>query len=815
LTPAVPRLSGLSDAEVAERVARGQTNAFVHAAGRSAWDIVRDNAFTVFNVTLFATLAATLALGLATPGARGIVLGDTLFAGGSVWLNLVVGIVQELRAKRMLDRLAALSVRRVRARRNGRAVEVAVEEIVRDDLVELVPGDRAPVDGPLVEGRGLEMDESLLTGESDSVRKQVGDWIESGSFCLAGGGVLRAEKIGGESFANRLTTTARAPKSPLTPLQRNINFIVQCLVAVMIVIAVLQIVAAANTGVPAVDALRYTLVIITTFVPAGLILAITVSLTVAAVRIGRAGTLVQRLPAIEGIANVTVLCVDKTGTLTTNRLTVERIVPLGRTDEAAAHELFGRYVAGITAPNRTAQAIAAHVGAPASPPRVDAEVPFSSARKWGAVTLTPLGAGAAPETLVLGSPEILLDGAPDGDGEGLALAAQFARQGMRVVALSRASSHPAAPSADSDGPPGPRTPVGLAVIRDELRPDIAATIGALYARGVAVKVISGDHPETVRAVATCAAIADGAVLTEPELRRLSDHAFDAAVRETTLFARIAPDTKRRIVASLTGQGEYVAMVGDGVNDVPALKSARLGIAMNDGAQIAKDVSDLVLLENTLSTLPRALDEGRTIAQKIYTSARLYLTRNAVTVYAIVLAGFAGLAFAGEPRQISWNATVTVVLPCMLLAFGVTRPAHTRSFARGVLGYSLVVGMVGSVVVVAAYILDHALTGRLPHARTVFALTNLHFAIHVLWDAHGVSVLSPASVGRHPRVTLLGAVLLAVGLAAPPLWPRAFNAAPLGPLEWLLVLVLPLIGRLVMRVYGPFVRGMRRILETGQ
>jgi hypothetical protein len=183
------------------------------------------------------------------------------------------------------------------------------------------------------------------------------------------------------------------------------------------------------------------------------------------------------------------------------------------------------------------------------------------------------------------------------------------------------------------------------------------------------------------------------------------------------------------------------------------------------------------------------------------------------VYAIVLAGFAGLAFAGEPRQISWNATVTVVLPCMLLAFGVTRPAHTRSFARGVLGYSLVVGMVGSVVVVAAYILDHALTGSLPHARTVFALTNLHFAIHIFWDAHGVSVLSPASVRRHPRVMLLGVVLLVVGLSAPPLWPRMFNAASLGPLEWLLVLVLPLIGRLIMRVYGPFVRGMRGILGT--
>jgi len=292
---------------------------------------------------------------------------------------------------------------------------------------------------------------------------------------------------------------------------------------------------------------------------------------------------------------------------------------------------------------------------------------------------------------------------------------------------------------------------------------------------------------------------------------LGGPAFDAAVRETVIFARITPPTKRQIVASLARQGQYVAMVGDGVNDVPALKEARLGVAMNDGAQIAKDVSDLVLLDNTLSTLPQALGEGRAITQKIYTSARLYLTRNAMTVLAIVLAGFAGLPFPGEPRQISWNATIGVVLPCALLAFDVIRPAYIRSFGRGVLGYSVVAGLVGGVVVVTATVLAHALAPDAAHMRTVFALTNLHFALHVFLDAHGVSVFSPASLRRRPGVTALGAALLLVGLALPPLLPEVFNAAPLGATEWALVLALPLMGRLLLRLYGPFVRGMERAL----
>jgi cation-transporting P-type ATPase E len=770
-------------------------------------DIVVENVFTVFNVTLFLTLAATLAIGLSTPATRGIVLGDTLFAGGSVWLNIVVGIVQELRAKRALDRIAALSSRRARVRRNGATVEVDAEAIVRDDFVVLAPGDRVPVDGPLVEGRALEMDESLLTGESDSVAKRPGDPIYSGSFCLAGGGLVRAEGLGDASYAGRVTRVARAARNPLTPLQRNLNFVIECLVALMVVVAALQIVAARNAGVAAVDALRFTLVIVTSFVPAGLVLAITVSLTAAAVRVGRHGALVQRLSAIESMGNLSVLCTDKTGTLTRNVLVVERVEPLGDQDAQTVTERLARY-AGATTPNKTLQAIREQVGAPQAPWTTRREVPFSSARKWSALTLA--SDGGRSETLVLGSPEMLLDPGEPAGAAAMARVEALAREGARVVALALA---PAGldERADHDRPPAPLVPLALVAIHDEVRSDIRATVAALVAQGVEVKIISGDHPETVRNVAGRAGLAIAPVLTEAELTRLTGAALEHAVRTTAIFARVTPETKKQIVAALARQGQYVAMVGDGINDVPALKEARLGIAMNDGAQIARDVSDLVLLKNALSALPLALAEGRAITQKIYTSARLYLTRNGMTVLAIILAGFAGLPFPAEPRQISWNATVGVVLPCALLAFDVVRPAYTRSFARGVLGYSVVAGGVGGVVVVAASVLAWAADQDIARVRTVFALTNLHFALHVFLDAHGVSVFSPASVRRRPRVAALGATLLAIGLAVPPLWPSVFNAAPLRLPEWVLVVALPLVGRLLLRLYGPFVRGMERAL----
>ena len=804
---------GLSDSEVRARVERGQRNVQPPKSARTGWDIIRDNVFTVFNIILFVTLSATLLVGLSGPGMRSVVVGDTLFSGATVWLNMIVGIIQELRAKAQLDRLAALAVRNARVRRGGRSVEVPVDQVVLDDLVEIAPGDRMPVDGDVVVSHALEMDESLLTGESDSVAKKAGEAVLSGTFCLAGSGLVRATRVGPDSYANKLTTAARAIKDARTPLQRKIDFVVQGLVIVMAVIAALQLIAASITGETAIRALRYTLVIVTSFVPAGLILAITVSLSVGAVRISLLKTLVQRINAIESMGNVTVLCADKTGTLTRNLLTVQQVIPLNGFDEGAARARLAQYAAGLHAQNKTAAAIAEYCGAPAGPREAVAEVPFSSARKWGALSFD----GA--ETFLLGSPEILFDGLA-GSAAILAQSGEYTRQGLRVVAFMQTPdalhTDAAAGEARLDiHSLSERLPVALVVIRDEIRADIQETLRQFASLGVRVKVISGDNAETVQAVARRAGMKGDSVVTEAQLASLNGGAFDAAVRTAELFARITPDTKRRIVAALAQQGEYVAMVGDGVNDVPALKQARLGIAMNDGAQIAKDVSELVLLENTMSTLPRALQEGRSITQKIYASAKLYLAKNVITIVAILFAGYVGLRFPGEPRHISWIATITVGIPCALLAFGYIKPAYTRRFIDNVLGYSLIVGSVGAVALAAVYIASHMMTPDLAQSRAAFALANMHFAIHVYWDVHGVSVFSLRSIRKHRREFRVGVGLLFVGLLAPLVVPGIFNSTAPMPLQWALIILLPLVAAYVMRVflYGTFLRGMLKALRA--
>jgi cation-transporting ATPase E len=331
---------------------------------------------------------------------------------------------------------------------------------------------------------------------------------------------------------------------------------------------------------------------------------------------------------------------------------------------------------------------------------------------------------------------------------------------------------------------------------------------------VRIKVISGDNADTVRAIAMRSGLANTHATTELELAPLEGAAFDAAVRTHGLFARITPGTKQRIVASLARQGEYVAMVGDGVNDVPALKQARLGVAMNDGAQITKDVSELVLLNNTLSTLPRALKEGQRISQKILASSRLYLAKNAITILAFLLIGYVALPFPAEPRQVSWVATMTVSIPCTLLAFGLLRPGFVRRFSREVLGYSILLGSVGGVVLTAAYILEYAVRGDLVMARAVFTFVSLHFSMHVFWDVHDVSVFSPATIRKHPREFLAGLGLLVVGIAVPEILPGLFNSVRLSTGGWLIGLALPLVGALFMRavVYGAFTRNMLRALR---
>jgi cation-transporting ATPase E len=729
---------GLTSAQAAEQAARGLINRYTPRVGRSYWTIVRDNVLNIFNLILFVLLAIVfLSQEYLT----------VLFAGFSVVGNALIGTAQEINAKQKLHRLSRLAARDLRVWRDDRLIRLPASEVVVGDVIPIQPGDRLLVDGLVLRSDALEMDESHLTGESDPVYKEVDAPLVSGSFCLAGAGLMVTTRVGRESTLNRLASAAAAYKNPLTPTQRRIATLAQITLLVMLILAPMLVVAGGRGGVSSLEIVKNLVVFVTSLVPQGLILVATISLTIGAFKIGRHQTLIQRINAVESLANVTVLCFDKTGTLTRNRLSLVEVIPVGGADAAQVERQLLAYVASLASRNSTATALyddlSRRLGR-ADLPVKKREIAFNSVRKWGAVVFDH-------ETLILGAPERVL-----GETVEARRIHDYSAQGMRVLAFARARSDrggSALPEAD---------PLALIVMRDELRADIHTTLAAFRAQGVKLKVISGDNAETVRAVAASAGLippgSKARCRTGTELDALTDLELEAAVYDTDIFARIEPETKQRIVKALRRRGEYVAMVGDGVNDVPALKEADLAIAMNDGAQIAKDVSDIVLLNNALSTLPRAFREGGQITQTLFGVTKMYLARNGYNTLLFIFATLMLLPFPITPIQISWVAFGTLNFPATLMTIGVLRPEPIKRFRRDVLDFIVTAGIVGGVGMSAAYLLIYETTATLAESRAAITLMISLYGVLVVWHVHGIDLFRPRSFRRSPRAALISPAL---------------------------------------------------------
>ncbi len=756
---------GLSAAEVAERVARGETNAYKPHVEHTYWQIVRDNVFNLFNVVLFILLVIV---------AFFHDYDDIFFAGFSVAANALIGTIQEISAKRSLDRLAALAAHDVRAWRAGRLTTVPIAQIVKDDVLPIEPGDRLVVDGRVLDSDGLEMDESLLTGESDAVQKEVGDTVCSGSFCIAGVGVMIATQVGENSTINRLARTAKAFRSVKTPTQRKVNALVEISVGVMLLLGPMIFVMGYVNHLTLLETVKNAVVLVTSLVPQGLVLVTTLSLTLGAIRISRQQTLVQRINAVESLANTTVLCFDKTGTLTRNELAVTDVIPLnGQGGDQIRTEL-AMYTANLAHLNKTAAAVAAYAGKPVNGATKQQEIPFTSARKWGALVFDD-------HTYILGAPERILRG--EENHAGLGRAEQLSTEGQRVLAFAHSTHPPLNDRLDETC-----EPLALIVMSDQIRDDIQETLASFYKQQIELKVISGDNVETVCAIASKAGVHVTSACTGNELEAMSEAELANTVRSSTVFARIEPDTKRKIIAALKQQGSYVAMVGDGVNDVPALKEAHLAIAMNGGAQIAKDVSDMVLLNNAMSTLPLAFEEGKVITQKIYGTAKMYLTKNVYSILLFVFVGFMMLPFPINPVQISWVVFGTINIPATLIAFGLLRPAPLRYFARDVLDYVISSGIIGAAAMAALYVLVHLVTGRNNAvSRSTLTVFMVLFGVLVFWNTHHVDLFQPRTLLTYLPMTVLGLVLGAVTILLPYLMPATFRfVAPTGQV-WLLII----------------------------
>jgi cation-transporting ATPase E len=720
---------GLTEAEARRRLPERPPPAPT-GTGRSYGSIVRANVFTIFNLILAVFGAVTLIYGDWR---------DALFVGVLV-VNTGIGIVQEVRAKRALERLAALVAPTATVVRDGRPRPLHVDEIVSGDLVRLAPGDQVVADGRIAAAEDLILDESILTGESVPVRRAVGEEARSGSFAVEGRGSYVVEGVGVESYAERIAGEARAFRHPRSPLERAFNRLLLFLVVVMLPLSAVLGVSLWRRDATLNETVNTSVAAVVSLMPEGLMVLASLTYAVAALRMSRRGALAQQLNAIESLASADVVCTDKTGTLTESALRIVAAVPAAEVAAADLEETLGRYAASSPARNGTLEAIAdTYHGSPVD---VAAEVPFSSGRRWSALQLDG-------ETIVLGAPELLPLGA---------LTERVAREqraGRRVLAVARGGA--LADGADHTLPAG-LTPVGVVVLAERLRPEARATVEYFRSQGVELKVLSGDAPQTVAAIARDAGIpvtgepADGSAVAGDA------GALDAAV-EAPVVGRISPEGKRAVVEALRERGRYVAMLGDGVNDVPALKAARLAIAQGTGAQMAKSVADLVLVRGDFAAVPGMVAEGRQILRNLQRVAKLYVSKSAFASFLILTVGTTATAYPLLPRHFSLAAAVTIGIPSFLLALAPSSGRWgTDGFLHRLARFAVPAGAAAGIGVVSSYQFSlNALELPLIEARTVATTVLVLVGLYLIVALEGTA-------GRRGQLVAVMCALLATGYA---------------------------------------------------
>ncbi|MEU6589146.1 HAD-IC family P-type ATPase [Streptomyces sp. NPDC046881] len=684
----VSRPSGLTGAEVAERRSRGQVNDVPVRSSRSLGQIVRANVFTRFNAIIGVLWLVML---FVAP------IQDSLF-GFVILANTGIGIVQEWRAKQTLDALAVIGEARPTVRRDGVATEVATHEIVLDDLIEIGPGDKIVVDGVCAEADGLEMDESLLTGEADPVVKRPGDQVMSGSFVVAGGGAFTAAKVGREAYAARLAEEASRFTLVHSELRTGISTILKYVTWMMVPAAVgLVVTQLVVKNDDLKDAVARTVGGIVPMVPEGLVLLTSVAFAIGVIRLGRKQCLVQELPAIEGLARVDTVCLDKTGTLTEGGMDVSELRPLDGADESYLRKVLGALGESDPRPNASLQAII-----DAYPDSEDwrcvESLPFSSARKYSGAAFSE-GDGET-STWLLGAPDVLL--AP-GD-PALAETEQLNEQGLRVLLLARAHR-----DLDDSEPARGARPAALVVLEQRLRSDASDTLRYFAEQDVRAKVISGDNAVSVGAVAGKLGL-DG---TAVDARRLpaDGPALARALDAGTVFGRVTPQQKRDMVGALQTRGHTVAMTGDGVNDVLALKDADIGVAMGSGSEATRAVAQIVLLDNSFATLPSVVAEGRRVIGNITRVATLFLVK---TVYSVLLALLVvcwQVEYPFLPRHLTMLSTLTIGIPAFFLALAPNTERARPHFVRRVMRYAIPGGVLAGLATFVTYLLArHHYTG---------------------------------------------------------------------------------------------------------
>lgn len=762
-----PEITGLTLAQAQRNRSPDKTTHFTLRSNRSYWSIIWTNIFNLYNSILIVSAFLVVIL----KGSR-----DVLVPVGLVAVNIAIGLYNEIRAKKTLDQLATLHTPLVHVRRGGDSIAIKAQELVREDVIEVFTGEPIVVDGTILFSDNLELDESSLSGESSPVSKRKGDALTSGAYCLAGFGLMKAEKVGKNSVLYNFTQSAKSFRIPQTSFEKLLKKLFQVLLLIILLLIPLTLINGASHNLSFSESLTNIVNIVSSLIPQGIIMSVTILFAYGVININKYQTLIQRINAIAIMGNVTMLCADKTGTLTTNHLSLQEVIPQNGVNLATVFNQLSLYVQNVSWENKTLSAISVFLAqqekTKRAPLNKKSEIPFTSEMKWGSISFDKF-------TLVLGAPELLTS-----NKQILKQAAELANKGLRVVMF--ASTHEEPTSKKSI--PKRLTVTALLAFSDKLRTDVKETIDALDKHHIQFKIISGDSAETIQSIAAQLQINFTNVYSQRELDAADEEEFQMLVKKGKLFARITPVMKERIITELVKQGEVVAMIGDGVNDVRALKKSHIAIAVNDAAQITKDVADMILLNNAFSALPKAIDEGKDITERVYAVAKIFFVKVVYLVILFLFAGFTNLAFPISLRQSTWLGFIVVGVPTALIAFKILKPIPTKETENSLIRYILTCGILGGLFMsLIMVIVQFFLHDGIASSRTQISLFASLYSTFILFQIHGISLFSFSPKRENITSFLLILIIGSVAVLFPlKLIQGVFQTTDFDYTDWLLL-----------------------------
>ena len=732
---------GLTSEEVKERVSRGEVNSAEAIISRTYGQIIVKNVCTVFNILLFIIGAVFLAMGEAT---------NALATTGIIVLNVIIATVQESKAKRRLDKIALLLRPKVKIIRDGEEKEYDQKHIVKDDLIHIESGDQALVDGILVKMRAVEMDESLLTGESSTVRKKEGETIYSGSFCITGEGFYKVTAFGDDSYASQMMASAKKFETKVTPLQRETALLTKVLIAIAFTYLILFLIEAIinHNGQPineVITSAAISIAVILEIVPVALFLLIVIAYMIAALRMADSGVLLQQSNAVESMSHVNTVCMDKTGTITTNKLVLEDLVILNKDSDVQRYVSMFATMTGSK--NRTVEALINKFGEKKTE-LVD-EILFSSERKYSAVRVKD---GNDDVTLFMGAYTTLGRKMPSDDNI-QRMIQENSSKGMRTVVFAKGRNEPF--YVNDEPTMSEMEPLALIVMKDEIRPDCKETIEEFLNGNMDLKVISGDDPDTVDAIFSLAGIpGERRVISGDVFDKLEGAEREEAIMQTNIFGRMKPDNKEEIISTLRKNGRYVAMVGDGVNDVKALKKANVGVALESGSGVARGVADIVLMEDRFSALPKALMEGKRTVSGMRDILRLYITRNFVFALMIPIIMLLFNTTAFTPMTSLIYAFAAVSIPSFLMVIWAKPREDKGSILPGVFKFAIPSAIIMATFAMFVYLLFY------------YGMTDtLSNFIHLTFTPEMLTKLGETGLPNTPmEIVARGAIVLMLTLA---------------------------------------------------